>query len=196
MTVLGNRSNGDLWTKIKTSIGRLRTASDGVSAVEFAFILPTMIMLYIGAFEFCQAITIDRRVTSVSSAAADLVAQAENTSNSELKEIFNAAKSIMAPYDLSTIEITLTSVVADENNDTTVDWSRKYDKGTIGAGHSKGAAFTLPAGLTTEFTSVIVAEVAYEFTPLVSRFLTKGITLRETFYLRPRRSQTVVNSDS
>ena len=102
----------------------------------------------------------------------------------------------MEPYDSSTIEITLTSVVADENNDTTVDWSRKYDKGSIGAGHPKGAPFTLPAGLTTEFTSVIVAEVAYKFTPLVSRYLTNGIMLRETFYLRPRRSQTVVNSDS
>ena len=190
--MLGNRSIGDPWTQIKTSIGRLRTASDGVSAVEFAFILPTMIMLYLGAFEFSQAITIDRRVTAVSSAAADLVAQAENTSSSELDDIFEAASSIMAPYDASSIEITVTSVVADENNDTTVDWSDSND----GSGHAKGAPFDLPEELTTPFSSVIVAEVSYTYKPVIGRFLTEGITLRETFYLRPRRSQTVVNSDS
>ena len=190
--MLGNRSIGNLRTQIKACIGRLRTADDGVSAVEFAFVLPTMVMLYLGAFEFSQAITIDRRVTAVSSAAADLVAQAENTSTSELEDVFKAASSIMAPYDASSIEITITSVVADEKNDTTVDWSESND----GSGHSQGAPFDVPSGLTTPLSSVIVAEVSYTYKPIIGRFLTEGITLSETFYLRPRRSQTVVNSDS
>lgn len=195
----GDRSFGVLWTQIKTGVDRLRAATDGVSAVEFAFLLPVMVTLYLGAFEFSQAITIDRRVTAVSSAAADLVAQAESTSNAELVDIFKAATSIMSPYDASSIEITVTSVVADEDNDTTVDWSRKNtdDEDVIETGHTKGTPFPLPETLTTAGGSVIVAEVSYTYKPVVGKFLIEdGITLRETFYLRPRRSQTVINSDS
>ena len=190
-----------LWTKIKAGFERLRAARDGVSAVEFAFIFPIILWTYVGAYEFSQAITIDRRVTAVSSAAADLVAQAENISDEELKQVFTAATSIMSPYDASIIEITITSVVADKDNDTTVDWSRKNGQNTKGdvtveAGHSKGTPFPLPEELTTAFSSVIVAEVSYLYTPVVVRYLVGGIKLRETFYLRPRRSETVINSDA
>jgi hypothetical protein len=38
---------------------------------------------------------------------------------------------------------------------------------------------------------VIVAEVSYTYTPPVGEFLTGGLTMQDTFYLRPRRSLTV-----
>lgn len=159
----------------------------GISAVEFALIVPIMITLYVGAVEFSHALTIDRRVTTVASSAADLVAQSEELTDSELQDIFKAAGSIMAPYSTSPLKMVLTSVVADVNNKTTVDWSAA----SSGSAYAKNANFALPAGLTQPFSSVIVAEVTYNYDPAVGQFLSGGITMTEKFYLRPRRSLKV-----
>lgn len=164
----------------------------GVSAVEFALILPIMITMYIGAVEFSHALTIDRRVTSVASAASDLVAQSEEMTSGELGDIFEASTSIMIPYTADPIQIVLSSVVADENNDTTVAWSCAHN----GTARSEGSAVTVPNGVTAPFSSVILAEVTYTYLPTVSEFLTGGITMTDSFYLRPRRSLTVEKTDA
>lgn len=160
----------------------------GISAVEFALILPLMISLYVGAVEFSHALTIDRRVTSVASAAADLVAQSEEVSGTDLRDIFTASSSIMLPYASDPVTLVLSSVEADEDNETTVAWSCGYNGGEA---HAEDAEYELPEGLTQAFSSVIVAEVTYTYTPLVGEHLTGGITMNDTFYLRPRRSMTV-----
>ena len=50
-------------------IGRLRRCNRGVAAVEFGMIVPIMFMLFVGAVEFSQAITVDRRVEVLRAAA-------------------------------------------------------------------------------------------------------------------------------
>ncbi|MEM8743096.1 MAG: TadE/TadG family type IV pilus assembly protein [Pseudomonadota bacterium] len=161
----------------------------GVSAVEFAFILPTiMIPLYFGAVEVSEALTVDRRITSIASTVADLTAQAEEVDSGQVNQIFDAARSIMVPYDNTGITIVLTSVVADEDNNTTVDWSCGHGGGTT---HAEGSAFTLPPNLTQPFTSVIVAEVNYTHNSFLAKVLDSPISMKDTFYLRPRRSLTV-----
>lgn len=180
-------SNDGVLSALKNRLGTLSHDTSGVSAVEFALILPIMITMYIGAVEFSHALTVDRRVSSVASSAADLVAQAEEVSSSSLQDIFTAATSIMVPYSATPISITLTSVVADDNNDTTVDWSCAQN----GTANAQGSNYSLPEGLTQPFSSVIVAEVSYAYVPPIGRFLTGSVTFAETFYLRPRRSLTV-----
>lgn len=173
--------------KARTGLMALTQDTRGVSAVEFALILPVMITMYIGAVEFSHALTVDRRVTSVASSASDLVAQTEEISAAEIQDIFTAATSILTPYTAAPISIVLTSVKADENNDTTVAWSCAHN----GAPHSEDSAYTLPEGLTQPFSSVIVAEVSYAYQPPIGQYMVGGINMTETFYLRPRRSLEV-----
>lgn len=161
--------------------------NSGLSAIEFALILPLMIAMYAGAVELSHALTIDRRVTSVASAAADLVAQSEEVSGNDLEDIFAASSTIMLPYSATPISIVLSSVVADEDNETKVAWSCAHN----GSARSEGQTMSLPEGLTQPFSSVILAEVTYDYQPPIGYYITGGITMTETFYLRPRRSLTV-----
>ena len=170
-----------------------RALSDrrGVSAIEFAFIAPVLIALYVGAVELGNALTINRRVFSVASTTADLAAQVKSVSTGDLQDITSAASSILTPYSTAPLKIVVSSVVADNNNTTTVDWSYATNGATPRA---KNSGVTLPAGLTQANSSVIMAEVTYAFTPLLnlSGYFNPGpFTMGRTFYERPRLSFTV-----
>ena len=179
-----------------TKAGSLLREERGVSAIEFALIAPVMLVLYVGAVEIGNALTIDRRVSLVASTAADLVAQKKTTSNAELKDVANAATGILTPYTTKPLKIVLTSVVADQNNKGKVAWSYAS---TGGGARPKNSAYTVPEGLTQANTSVIVAEVSYDFSPLLN--LSGGLPnpgffkMSQTFYARPRKSLTVAKSD-
>ena len=170
-----------------------RALSDrrGVSAIEFAFIAPVLIALYVGAVQLGNALTINRRVYSVASTTADLAAQVKSVSTGDLQDITSAASSILTPYSTAPLKIVVSSVVADNNNIPKVDWSYATNGATPRA---KNSGVTLPAGLTQANSSVIMAEVTYAFTPLLNLrgyFNPGPFTMGRTFYERPRLSFTV-----
>jgi len=166
----------------------------GVSAVEFAMIAPMLLLLYVGAVEINNAITIHRRSSAVASTAADLTAQVKSVTKSDLQDIQAAAASILTPYVTSPLTVVLSSVVADENNNGKVDWSCANK----GSARAKDSAYSLPAGLTEPDSSVIVAEVTYAFSPLLNLstiFSPGSFDMKRTFYARPRRSLAVTKTD-
>jgi Flp pilus assembly pilin Flp len=61
----------------KRLVQGLRRGDDGVAAVEFALIVPIMAMMMIGAIELSEAVTVDRRVSSVAGTTGDLIAQVD-----------------------------------------------------------------------------------------------------------------------
>jgi len=167
----------------------------GASALEFALIVPALIVIYVGVAEMGNALTIYRRASMVASTAADLTAQVRSLSKSDIADIQAAASSILTPYPTSPLKIVLTSVVADDKNRGTVDWSCANK----GSARSQGAGYPVPAGLTEADSSVIVAEVTYHFTPLLGLtniFSLGSFDMARTFYTRPRRSLKVAKTDN
>ncbi len=171
-------------------LARFRRDRRGVSAIEFAFIAPILILLYVGVAEIGNALTLFRRTSTVATTAADLTAQTKAVSTSDLQDIVAAASSILAPYDPTPLTIVLSSVVADQNNNGKVAWSYA----SKGSGRGANTSYTVPPGLTEPNTSVIMAEITYAFTPLVnltSVYTPGSFEMKRTFYARPRRSLTV-----
>ena len=60
-------------------IGRLASDERGVAAVEFALILPFLLLLFLGTIEASSLITVDRRVNVISGTVGDLVARTDPT---------------------------------------------------------------------------------------------------------------------
>jgi len=159
----------------------------GISAVEFALIAPLMITLYLGACELCNLLLADRKVTNVTAATTDLVAQEMSISNNEMTDIFTASSAIMEPYDLSTLKIVVSSVVMDAGGNTTVAWSDGYQTNA----RAVGSAFTLPTGLVSSGGSVIVTEVSYVYSSPVQEIWPGGFAVHDTFYQKPRRTAQI-----
>lgn len=171
---------------------RLARCQKGVAAIEFAMIVPIMFLLFVGSVEFSQAITVDRRVTQVASSTADLVARERSITTSDLEGIMQIVDELMAPYDPTKLKLTLINVYSSISNaaETKVCWSFNYQGGVNT--YSQDQSYTVPAGILDAGSSVVVAEVLYNYDPLIFRyFITTTMPLREKFYLKPRLSKSV-----
>jgi Flp pilus assembly protein TadG len=155
----------------------LRGDVRGAAAVEFAFLAPVLMLILLGIIEGGRAINIDRQFTSAVNTAGDLVAREENlgtsssAATSNLNEMMESIKHLMAPYDPSKLKIGIFSVQASPTNasDTKVVWSFSY-KGSMTV-PTKCQAYALPADLITKGGSVIVVDAQYNFTPLFGNYV-------------------------
>ena len=164
----------------------------GVAAIEFAMIVPLMLLMFIGAVEFSQAITVDRRVSQVASATADLVARSKTLSTTDMSGIMQVVEQLVKPYDHTLLKLTVMNVAASPTDatDTKVCWAHPHNGG-VGS-YSKNDPYTLPTGVVEAGDSVIVTEVNYAYEPLIfNHFITSTKNLEEKFYLKPRLSSYV-----
>ena len=86
---------------------KMLRASDGMAAVEFAFIAPVMILMFFGAVELTTAVDCRTRVTSVASTAADLVAQETSVSSTDMSNVFAALNAILYPFSSGSSTVTV-----------------------------------------------------------------------------------------
>jgi Flp pilus assembly protein TadG len=163
---------------------RLARERRGVSAVEFALLLPFMLTLYLGGTEITQAITIKRKTTIVTRTIGDFVAQSSTINNAQMTNIMNATKAVVSPYSQSKLKIVVTSVGIDAANNATVVWSDATANATA---KTPGTTVTLPTGLNAfPNTTVIWTEAEYVYTPAVGWLITGNMPLGDHMYMRPR----------
>ncbi len=168
-------------------IRNFKKSEAGVAAIEFALIIPVMLTTFFGVSEIANYILAARKVANVASSAADLVAQDTTIDTGELNDIMNSLNVVLRPFNPASATIRITSVVADPNTgNKTVDWS---DARNI-APRAPGSSVTMP-DIIAPGQSVIMAEVSFNYQTLFGEYLTSGMTVSDTFYLRPRRSTKV-----
>ena len=173
---------------------RFRRDARGVSAVEFAFIAPVMIVFYFGLAEVTQAEIAQRRTITTASAMGDLIAQAPgNTTAANVDDIMNMGNVLMYPFPVSGIKVCINSIVADNNNVRTVTWRRQNNDSTCPAIGSTAA--TLSTNIISAGQSVVMARVIYPYTSSANEVLHSNPTFTKTYYLRPRRAATITCAD-
>jgi Flp pilus assembly protein TadG len=173
-------------------LARLRRDQRGVSAVEFAMLLPLMITMYLGAVEISQGIGIDRKVTLTTRTVADLASQVSSINNADMTNLLNAAAAVIVPYDTSKLKVTVTGVDVDANGSAKVKWSDTLG----GTARAVGASVTLPAALNVANTSLIWSEVSYSYKPAIGYVITGTLNLSDQLYMRPRISEKVERINS
>jgi Flp pilus assembly protein TadG len=162
----------------------------GVSAVEFALILPMMALLYLGSVEVGDGFAIKRKVTHVTSSMADLVTQSKSISNADMTNILAIAKAMMTPYNATNLKLKVTGVTIDSNGKATVTWSDALHD----TARTKGSTVTLPADVNQKSSFIVMAEGHFSYKPAIGYVLTGTLDLQDTFYLSPRLSDTVART--
>jgi Flp pilus assembly protein TadG len=170
------------------------TAEDGVSAVEFAMLLPLMITLYFGSIEITQAVSADRKMTVVAGTIGDLVARTACVTQSDIDGTFQAGLAVLYPYDATKVKMTITQVIVDANQQATVadatgGWSLPYNGAST---HTGNVTTSIPAALRTTAGAVIWAEASYTYVPTMGKVIAPtGIALSDQVFFKPRVSTTI-----
>ena len=179
-----NRSS--LWSSLRDE--------RGVSAVEFALIVPVVLILLIGMVYINEALTVHRKLRQVTIAAADLIAQQDEVTEENVALTLAGAASLLSPYDTASLSLVLT-VIAVEAGEQSVVWSRALHATPETAGEAP--AFPVPDDLALDGVQTVAvrADFTYHsiFSALAELFTQGGdLPMRDHMYERPRISDAIL----
>ncbi len=161
-----------------------------VAAVEFAIVVPFMLLLLIGGVELGNGLAISVKVSETAHTVADLVSRNACVTDSALSTMLGASSATIAPYNAAAAIVTVSEVSTDANGKATVTWSKALN----GAPRTSGQPMTLPSALGTPSpanVSLILGEVTYSYTPNLGYTISGTVPISESYYLFPRVSSVV-----
>jgi Flp pilus assembly protein TadG len=168
----------------------------GAAAIEFGILAPLLLLMLLGTIEIGRAVSTDRHFNSATSTAGDLVAREEylgtnsSAAQSNLASMMLSIQHLMAPYDPTTLKLTVMSVRASTTDakDTKVSWAYSFNGAAKPANCS---AYALPTDLIGKGGSVIVVDATYGFTTLFGDFvpgMAPTMTWNDKTFHSPRNS--------
>ena len=178
----------------RSSLAAFRANRTGIAAVEFAMLAPVLVIAFIGTFELAEAITVNRKVSHATSTVGDLITQSETLSSTDVENIFDATEAVMSPYPASSLKIVIATVEADENGNPKVVDSKARNTSSWPTGTTPPV--TIPDGIDYTSQQVVIAKSEYAYTAVFGSLAKEIIgqdsfTLSDTFFLRPRNSDTI-----
>lgn len=169
---------------------RFRKETGGVAAVEFAFIAPIMILLFVGTIELSAGISTNRKLSRVSSTIGDLITQSQTLTQNDIVNIMDVSAKIMYPYsqDLD-IEVNLIDIAGGQ--------ATAVQRCTNASGCvNVNEVYNVPAKIKKDGTFLVAAEISATYTPSFGwahyekgrgiYFSRTPIAMREELFLRPR----------
>lgn len=176
---------------------RLVREKDGVGAVEFALIVPILLIIYLMSFEITVAISITRKTTHASSDIADLVTQKSTVDRAFLSTMPNVAKATIAPYSSNGLTLKLSGINIDGTSIARIAWSWQSTGGTP---YAVGSVTTIPSDLAIPNSFVVRSELSLPYSlllylPGMSGTQTQSFTIKKDFYYRQRVGNNITCSD-
>lgn len=166
-----------------------RENRSGAAAVEFAFIAPILIMIYLGLAELTLGMMASRRAAHLAATVGDLASQSESLTTANITDIFEIGESMLHPFAADeSLKIRLTSVTMNSSSQAKVDWSDTQNMTAFAKGDTIAeiTEAQLPKG-----ESLIMTEVEYSYKSPVADLL-PGITkFEDTFFHHPRSGTAV-----
>lgn len=147
---------------------------DGAAAVEFALLVPLLLLLFVGIYEGSRVIELDRRFSQVTSMTGDLVSREQDLGAdpaATIKGILKVIDHILGANPGGSLEIEIIPVMGfGEDGTDTRTYAPSYKRakdGTISISRPRCTAYDLPAaGLLGVGDSTIIVEAKFEYTPL------------------------------
>lgn len=182
---------------LKRRSAAFRADKRGLAAVEFAMILPVMLVALFGVISVTSVISIDRKITLVARTLSDLTSQGQKVDEStDILNFFNIGRAMLTPYKVTQnpfsggpLRMTITQVyINPANGAARVQWSKGDEERQIGS-----EVETMPADLIGKDADgkvlpkqyFILSEVSYVYAPAILPDIA-AVPLKEWTYTRPR----------
>jgi Flp pilus assembly protein TadG len=183
-----------------TAPRRFCASTRGVAAVEFAMILPILLVLLLASIDAGRAMAIYVKVRSATYTLDAVTNQYTTIHDSDMQQILGAAAVILSPYPTSPVSVVMSQVSLDDKGKASVSWSDTLN----GTARAVGSPVTVPASLASSKPpnnacnaypcSFLLGEVKYVYTPMFAYFVTGPITLSDSLYMTPRSATSIARS--
>ena len=172
---------------VKNRCINIQKNEDGLAAIEFAILAPLLVAMYLGLAEVATAVSTDRSVSHATNVIGDLASQTSNVNKADLEDVLSATLRIMDIREASKVTIQLDSWSRDSGGKNKLVGSAVMNSGSAALPSFDPA--TIDNSLLNENAGILVARVAYNYSPLKLLYMKRDITLSDTFVLKPRRSK-------
>jgi Flp pilus assembly protein TadG len=171
-----------------------------VAAVEFALLIPMMLVLLLASIDAGRAMAIYVKVRSASYTVDAVTNQYTTIHDSDMQQILGAAAVIMSPYSTAPVSVVVSQVSVDDKGNGTVSWSDTLN----GTARAVNSSVTIPPTLASSKPPnnacnsypcyFILGEVRYTYSPMFGYFITGPITLSDSLFVTPRSAATITRS--
>jgi Flp pilus assembly protein TadG len=175
---------------------RFAASTHGLAAIEFAMVLPVMLILLLASYDAGNGIALYMKVRSATYTLAAITNQYTTIQATDMDSIVGATSVVLAPYPSAPVVVTISQIKISSTNKTTVSWSYSLN----GTALTQGTSVTLPSTLTSSNNPcgtntpcyLIYGQVSYTFTPSFGFFAIGGISLSDSIYVVPRSSLCIL----
>jgi len=181
----------------RTICRRFIVSRRGVAAIEFAMVMPVLLILFLSSFDVGNAIIIYLKVRAATYSLAAITNQygtgsTDQISTTNMPTITSAITQMLAPYSSTSAVVTISQIKATSNTAATVSWS--YSAG----GTALSGSYTgLPSNMAKNSCNntypcyFILSQVSYTYTPLFGSYMTGSLTLSDSLLVTPRTTECV-----
>jgi hypothetical protein len=171
----------------------------GLACIEFAICVPVLLLMFMGGVELTRFMITIEKVEQTVGTAADITAQTQTSpalTNTQFlaqeSNILSAVPDIMAPYATGSNTYVIITDITQNANGAVINWQycgggslagQKSKLGNVIAGPATlPAGFAIPAG-----EEIVIAEIYYNFTPMLVQGFLPAQTLYRTSTFMPRQ---------
>lgn len=157
----------------------------GTIALEFVYVLPVLVLLWLAGTEVTRAISIDQKISQAAVSAGELASHSSILTNEEIENIFNVVEGAVHPNPAEKADLILTAIGVDGEGHAQVLWSRA--RGSKEA-HVKGTDVgrLIDPQLRLPNTQIIMSEAFYPYRPAVGYVVTGTVEIDERSFHLPR----------
>ncbi len=174
-----------------------RSAEEGTAAIEFAILLPVLLVLFLGSAEAFLMSMASRKLTRVTNTVGDLITQAKGTLNQQaINGYYAAARHIMGQFPTSRLALSVFTFTVDKRTKRPkLDW--QYHRGSYRCRSRAPTLSSEQVASMRDGNDLVLTYGCYKYRVSLGRLVFSKLEMRieEQISLRPRQRMRVPCSD-
>jgi Flp pilus assembly protein TadG len=174
-----------------TMLRRFLDATRGIAAVEFAMILPVLVIMFLGSVDLGRALAIYMKVRAATYTLDAITNQYTTIQSTDMSSILGATSVVLSPYSSSPVVVVISQIKITSASTATVNWSATLN-GTALAQNSSVSVPTSFASCHSYPCYLVYGQVTYTYTPLFLYVFKSAFNLSDALYVTPRSSACIL----